>query len=133
MADLWASKRIPAGADVGAGNHRGWTPLFSAAMGGSFKGRDTSDPGSPHLAAVKLLLSKGADVTHVDHDGNTAVHYAAGNGELGSCKAVVAAGAAVNAVNRARETPLTSLKQRARWTPARHRACAAFLVKHGAK
>ena len=86
-----------------------------------------------HTEFVRLLLSKGADVAHADKDVNTALHYAAGNGQSGTCEALVTAGAPVNATNRAGETPLTWLKQRARWSPAKHKACATFLAKHGAK
>jgi ankyrin repeat protein len=111
---------ISSGAKVDAENHGGWTPLFNAAMDG-------------HAATVKLLLSNGANGAHADKDGNTALHYAAGNGEKESCEVLVAAGASVNVVNKMGETPLTWLRQRARWSPAKHGACAAFLEQHGAK
>jgi len=49
---------------------------------------------------VKLLLSFGANLTHVDHRGSSALHYAAYNGHTATVEVLVEAGISPNSVNK---------------------------------
>ena len=57
-------------------------------------------------AAVRLLLDAGADATHADMDGVTALHAAAGANQPQVIELLVTRGALVNAKNTAGQTPL---------------------------
>jgi ankyrin repeat protein len=67
---------LDAGADVNISNRFGETPLMHASK------KDFSNLGDIQL----LLLEKGADTAMKDRDGNTALHYAAGNGSMAGAK-----------------------------------------------
>jgi ankyrin repeat protein len=58
-------------------------------------------------AAVRLLLDAGADATHADIDGNTALHAAAGANQPQIVELLVARGALVDAKNSDGQTPLS--------------------------
>src|SRR5262249_10580966 len=51
-------------------------------------------------AAVRTLIQQTADVNAAQGDGATALHWAASNEDLETAKALIAAGANVNAVTR---------------------------------
>ncbi|KAF4459089.1 hypothetical protein FALBO_14162 [Fusarium albosuccineum] len=74
----------------------GWTPLIQAAKNG--------DPG-----VLDLLLDRTgvfSDVAHCDSAGKTALHWAAGLGNVAAVLRLLAAGAPVNATDTALRTPL---------------------------
>jgi hypothetical protein len=58
------------------------------------------------VKVVVNLVGRGAKMEVVDHDGRTALHYAAGNGNYSSCKVLLQKGANVNAQNKNQRTPL---------------------------
>ena len=73
---------------------------------------DNDTPQVPRLpeavtAAVRLLLDAGADATHADIDGDTALHAAAGANQPQIVELLVARGAPVNAKNTDGQTPLS--------------------------
>jgi ankyrin repeat protein/catechol 2,3-dioxygenase-like lactoylglutathione lyase family enzyme len=58
------------------------------------------------IAAINLLLDKGADVNEADPQGNTALHYAAQRGEDDVVRLLVSHGAKLNLPNKQGRTPL---------------------------
>jgi ankyrin repeat protein len=72
---------------------QGRTPLHYAAL-------------ADDAAAVRTLLSQGADPDAADRQGFTALHLAAQQGAISAAGALLAAGARVDAVNSYGNTPL---------------------------
>lgn len=72
---------------------QGRTPLHYAAL-------------ADDTAAIRALLSQGADPDVADQRGFTALHLAAQQGAISAAQALIAAGAQVDAVNRDGNTPL---------------------------
>jgi len=64
--------------------------------------RDEADA----LEAVRMLLAAGADVTHANEAGDTALHAAAGAGLVPLIRMLAEAGAVVDATNGTGQTPL---------------------------
>jgi ankyrin repeat protein len=78
---------LDAGADPNVVNNIGETPLFDAVNG-------------DHLAAVKVLLKRGANPAWADADeGNRPLHHAVEENYVDIARALLAAGAPVDAVN----------------------------------
>ena len=69
------------------------TPLMNAASDG-------------HLAVLKLLLSRGAQLESRNPSGKTALHEAAAGGQVQSAHALLVAGADSNARDEYGQTPL---------------------------
>lgn len=91
---------IAHGADINA--RPGGTPLYVALRGAApLQSRDQ------YVQVVKLLISKGADVTNADSRGETPLHIAASWRLLDVAKILIEKGANVNA-NGERGTPLHS-------------------------
>lgn len=78
----------------------GITPLMEAILRKSDK------------EIVKMLIDAGADVNHRNKDSNTALIWAAANGNKDIVKMLIDAGADVNIVNKYGETALTRAKNR---------------------
>jgi ankyrin repeat protein len=81
------------GADVGAKNGEGQTPLHAAAASG-------------HKSMVELLLNHQASVQAVDNNGDTPLHLTAEHGYRSVVEALLAHSAEVNAKNKYGSTPL---------------------------
>jgi hypothetical protein len=106
-ADELITALVDAGADVKATDNGGKTALHYAAESYS----DSS-------AAISKLIDLGADPNGADQDGNTPLHFAmtylilrsGGGDSLPRLKvvALVNRGAKINAMNKAKETPLSS-------------------------
>jgi uncharacterized protein len=71
----------------------GRTPLHYAAL-------------ADDTAAIRSLLSEGADPDAADRQGFTALHFAVQQGAISAAGALLAAGAQVDAVNSYGNTPL---------------------------
>ncbi|XP_049770218.1 poly [ADP-ribose] polymerase tankyrase-1-like isoform X1 [Schistocerca cancellata] len=84
---------LSAGADVDAGDRRGWTALYCAALEG-------------HVEAVRSLLEGGADVVARDKWQSTPLHCAACWGHSTVVWLLLAASADPNARDQWRQTPL---------------------------
>lgn len=116
---------INAGADVNAIVPPGsYTPLMAAALD------------SNHARASKkimLLLEAKADPKLPNNDGFTALHIAAGEGNLNVVASLLAAGADVNSTNHIGLTPLmeASLKKR-NWPEGLQEQLVQMLLKAGA-
>jgi ankyrin repeat protein len=67
---------------------------------------DIPRPADDVVAAVRLLLEAGADVTRATETGDTALHAAAASNEPAVMELLVQRGAQVNATNRNGQTPL---------------------------
>lgn len=69
---------LDAGADINAMSDDKQTPLVCAMERRVWEESHTTDDGAPrrYLAVMRLLLSRGADVTAKDRDGNTAASLA---------------------------------------------------------
>mmetsp|Transcript_22718 Transcript_22718/g.63092 ORF Transcript_22718/g.63092 Transcript_22718/m.63092 type:complete len:432 (+) Transcript_22718:100-1395(+) len=81
------------GAKVDVANAEGWTPLHIAAR-------------SPKVEVVQSLLDLGCDPMAVNNAGNTALHMAAVNGRLESCKLLMSCNSAACGVkNNDGQTP----------------------------
>jgi len=74
---------------------------------------------------IEELLELGHEVDEKDGLNCTALHWAAGGGHLGAVRALVAAKADVNAVNKAGDTPL----HKSSWK--NHTAVVSFLLQSG--
>lgn len=95
-------------------------------------------PRSPEdaAAAVKLLLDAGADIARTTESGDTALHAAAAANEPGTIELLVARGAAIDAKNKAGQTPLAlTLPRKSERGPgfAGHAAAEATLRRLGAR
>ncbi|MGE3507986.1 MAG: ankyrin repeat domain-containing protein [Vicinamibacterales bacterium] len=94
-----------AGADPSIATKKRSTPLMAAAGLGRILGENSVE--EPQLlAAAKLALEHGADVTTVDEYGNTALHYAAYHRLPTLVQLLVDNGAALDVKNMFGETPL---------------------------
>jgi uncharacterized protein len=71
----------------------------SMALAGGPSLLDTAESGD-HIAAMRLLSAKGADVNAAEPDGTTAIMYAASNGDLELVRALIKAGANVKLANQ---------------------------------
>lgn len=80
--------------DVNETTAEGYTPLHFALMGSR----------GDHLAVMRILLSKGADLSSKGGDGNTPLHFAAWNGNLSAIKFLLDHGA-MQSFNVYRKTP----------------------------
>jgi hypothetical protein len=107
---------IAKGADVNRASG-GLTPLLAATRD-SWHGRPD---------AVMTLLANGASPLATDAEGNTALHGAVHSGEPIVAAMLLDAGAPVNALNRARVSPLATACRAANWPLVK------FLLEHGAK
>ena len=85
---------LKAGAAIHAKNNEGWTALWLWAVAGN---------GKAEIAAS--LLGAGADPNAKDNNGWTALWMAADHGRSGAVKAILRAGAAVNAQDRRVRAP----------------------------
>lgn len=79
------------GADVNAVDRYSMTPLMLARQ---------------HLATVRLLVQRGANLEAATHSGVTALHYMSRVGMVDAVKELLAAGANVNCRTNAGTTPL---------------------------
>jgi ankyrin repeat protein len=86
----------------------GVPPLVAASgvgYGEGFAGNTHNVAPTGMMAAVKYLVEElGADVTAVDHEGNTAMHNAAARGDVEMIQYLVAKGADPRATNREGKT-----------------------------
>ncbi len=53
--------------------------------------RSTSTTRTGDVELLKKLISEGANVDEADEEGRTALHFAAGYGEIECCKALIEA------------------------------------------
>jgi ankyrin repeat protein len=86
-------KLLAEGADVGARDDRGRTPLIIAAVKG-------------HTSIVNILLQKGGDVNAMSINGFTALHSAAVKGNSDITRILLARGANVNHEGKYGDTPM---------------------------
>lgn len=90
-------RHLAGGADVNTKDDKfGVTPLSWAALG-------------RQIAAVELLIMKGADINAENNDGNTPLHTAAFLGEYEIAEVLVENGADVNVTNDDGDAPMNSL------------------------
>merc|ERR1719407_48004 len=75
----------------------------------------------------EVLIDAKANVTDVDSNGNSAVHFAAGYGRVKVLEHLLARGANVSKVNKMGMTPLAAAQQN------KHQQIVALLQRHGAK
>ncbi|XP_067653127.1 ankyrin repeat domain-containing protein 29-like [Haliotis asinina] len=113
--DLETVKRILAEGDVDI-NYRGgsWTPVMEAAVNG-------------HRDVVEFLVSRGADVSLVNSDGNNVLHFACIDGDLETVKLIQSVN--VVDVNSRGKYSRTAVIEAARH---RHWDVVEFLVDRGA-
>lgn len=96
--------------------HAGLSPLM-AALRDSYHGR---------AEAVAMLVANGADIEHVDAEGNTALHHAARSADPGIAALLLDAGADIDACNRTGRSPLALACR------AGNAELARFLLESGA-
>ena len=104
------------GADPKIPTNDGTTPLMAAAgvawdnayerRGAYITGATLPADGKEALAAVKLAIRLGDDVTAANQDGDTALHGAVSKGYGDVVQVLVAAGARLDAKNKKGQTPL---------------------------
>jgi uncharacterized membrane protein len=114
------------GADAGAVDNRGWTPLHYAAFAGyvniaalligwraNVNARDKDGITPLHVAAarghsgvVELLVKSGADVNARSYSGRTPLHVAAGNGHVEVVRLLLESGADPSVKSLDGKTPL---------------------------
>jgi len=82
-------------------NVDGWTPIMTAAY-------------NCELRAMQWLLDKGADINAICEDGDTAVHYAAAQGEGDAVRLLITAGCDFTIKDNDGETPLMVAKGKAK-------------------
>ena len=80
---LAVSSLLDQGADAGAQNSAGQTPLLVAAQNG-------------HIKAMEILLGRGADINAQDDRGRTALMVAAGADDVKMVRLLLSKGAKVN-------------------------------------
>jgi ankyrin repeat protein len=102
---LVASAAVALGADVDKPNAAGQTPLMLASQGSPNRGMRMAEE------LQLLFLERGADVARKDKDGNTALHYAARNGDAAAARTMAEnlldfGPVAVEAVNNEGKTAL---------------------------
>ncbi len=79
------------------------------------------------MACVQALLAAGAPIDAFDHDGATALHAAAFNGQLGTILALVEAGSDANKTDNDNQSPRDLAVKEG------HRDAAAYLREIGAR
>jgi ankyrin repeat protein len=96
---------VKGGAKVDLGDHDGLTPLMASA----------NYEGDNFLKIVNLLIQSKADVKLQNKNGDTALHFAAGNNfKTDNVQTLLKAGAKIDAQNVLGETPLMKACQTAR-------------------
>jgi ankyrin len=124
---------VAASSGFGSGDRREryLTPVEIAA-------RVESDDERVTLEAARLALALGSDINHMNRNGDTALHLAAGQGLSTVVQFLVESGAALDAKNKRGLTPLGVALQRQRGeggvtiSDDRREAAAALLRKLGA-
>ena len=96
----------------------GSTPLMVAAGFGQRAAADDDEftdlgPRADPLDAIKLFVEKGADVNAVNNTGNSALHYAAQNGNERMVEYLMGKGAKTDIKNKQGRTPVELAKGRA--------------------
>jgi ankyrin repeat protein len=94
------------GADVNLGLENGTTPIMSAAMRQIRGGRFAE---ARVVEAVKLAMELGSHVNTANNDGDTALHFAATRRLDSVVQFLADNGAAINAKNKMRQTPLAAV------------------------
>lgn len=84
---------LAAGAHINARDAAGWTPLIAACAAGTGRGQEYA------RSVPAALLKAGADIHLADHNGMTALMYAAQNGRAATLQLLLEAGAEVNAAD----------------------------------
>ena len=102
----WLQRLLEAGADVNKQNRRGETPLFFIGSRNDpnrpTSGKDTDTDAD----IVRTLLSKGADICHLDRDLSTALHAICYDGDAETIQLLLSFGASASCKNRKGLTPL---------------------------
>ncbi|MGH9332103.1 MAG: ankyrin repeat domain-containing protein, partial [Vicinamibacterales bacterium] len=109
---------VDRGANVSQGARDGSTPLMIASGFGVRAATDDDEftdlgPRADPLDAAKLFVEKGADVNAVNNLGNTALHYAAQQGNERIVEFLIGKGAKLDLKNKQGRTPAEVAKGRA--------------------
>ena len=104
------ARLIALGADLNTPDRRGGTPLHAATQEGSTRYWDVVS--GPHEDVLALLLDHGAGVNAANNFGQTALHGAAGYGDVNAVELLIEHGANANAADKEGRTPVHSAAQR---------------------
>ena len=126
---------VEAGGDVNCQCKRLPTPLYNAAWHGQVEAVGIESKISPlhiavqrgHSNVVTILIGARVDLNERDHDGNTALHYAAQQDQDTIIKALCEAGASINITHKKEQIPL--------WFALNNEddECVYVLVTHGSR
>jgi ankyrin repeat protein len=97
------------------------------ALKNSKKSRFARGASAEHVAIMRLLINRGADVNAVNNRGQTPLHWAATYGYTDTVRLLLEKDADINAIDSDGETPLIKA------TYTRNAETAALLLENGAR